>query len=480
VFGRHKLTVGGCLSSLLLLGTVMVISVPAAWGAVPPSNDDHANALVVQPPQSVRGTLVGATLEVANDVSACVSTNASVWYQFTAPPRGAVVVQLDAAGRMDGSVDLFRQVRSRLDPVDCSPTDAQGNATLDVEGLQPGASYAIRVGNQPGSVADEFVLRVLVPTAPPEPPGRHLPYVGVRNSVDRLLNSGDVYWTRMRAGRTMRLSLRTSQCTSLAVYGPGTRSFSDPPLRRFPCGGYGLFTATRSGQHFLVVTAGRSREPQPYKLRVARALLDDTAPGVLMHNHSEVTGTVNGGIDTRDLYRFDVTRRSALTLRLAGEPTLKLLRENGRGVGGGLIDRTIAAGRYFVAVEGSGRYTLRLDLRTITVAAMSFNGRHAASIRPGSSARLRLSVRPAVSGPSETSVERFDPVDGWQFVRAYRLRVSHGRSAVTFAPPSVGRYRARGMFLGSRSAAPAATRFAYLRVAGPLADRRTHTPQPPR
>jgi hypothetical protein len=100
-----------------------------------------------------------------------------------------------------------------------------------------------------------------------------------------------------------------------------------------------------------------------------------------MHNHSEVTGTVNGGIDTRDLYRFDVTRRSALTLRLAGEPTLKLLRENGRGVGGGLIDRTIAAGRYFVAVEGSGRYTLRLDLRTITVAAMSFNGRLAVRAR---------------------------------------------------------------------------------------------------
>jgi hypothetical protein len=334
--------------------------------------------------------------------------------------------------------------------------------------LEPGASYAIRVGNQPGSVADQFVLRVLVPTAPPEPPGRHLPYVGVRNSVDRLVNSGDVYWTRMSAGHTMRLSLSTRQCTSLTVYGPGTRSFSDPAVSRLPCGGYRLFTPTQSGRHFLVVGAGRTRGLQPYKLRVARALRDDTAPGVLLRNHATVRGAVNGGIDTRDLYRFAVARRSALTLTLAGSPALRLLRDDGRPVGGSLVDRAVAPGRYFVAVQGSGRYTLRLGLRTITVATVSFDGRHVASIGPSSIARLTLRVRPAVRGRTETSVERLDPVDGWQFLHTYRLRLSHGSSTVVFHPPSVGRYRARGTFLGSRSAAPDATRFAYLQVRRPL------------
>jgi len=452
---------------LLMVTASMVIAAPAAWGA-PPSNDDRGNASLLQLPRVVRGTLDEATLVAANDSSGCVETDASVWYRFTAPARGAVVVQLDAAGQMDAAVDLYRQVRSRLQPVGCSPTDARGNATLDLEGLEPGGDYAVRVGNQSGSAADAFVLRVLVPTAPPKPPGRHLPHVGVRNSVDRLLNSGDVYWTGMRAGRTMRLSLRTAGCTSLTVYGPGTRSFSDVPVRRLRCGGYGLFTPARSGRHFLVVSAGRSRDRQHYKLRTARALRDDTAPGVHVRNHSRTTGTVNGGIDSRDLYRFDVTRRSSLTLRLVGQPTMTLLRENGRRVNGTLTDRTVAAGRYFVAVEGSGRYTLRLGLRTVTVASMLFNGRRATTIGPGSSATLRLRVRPAVSGPGETLVERFDPVDGWQFLRTYRLRVTRGTSTVRFEPPSLGRYRARGSFLGTRLAAPDATSFAHLDVQRPL------------
>ncbi len=465
---RHTTATALCFSSLLMVTTALVTLAPAAWGA-PPTNDNRGSATSVQPPQVVRGTLVEATLEVANDASACVETDSSVWYRFTAPARGAIVVQLDAAGQMDASVDLFRQVRSRLDFVDCSPTDAQGNATLDLENLEPGADYAIRVGNQVGSVADAFALRVLVPTAPPEPPGRRLPYVGVRNSVDRLLNSGDVYWMRMRAGRTMRLSLRTEHCTSLAVYGPGTRSFSEPPLRRKPCGGYGVFTATRSGRHFLVVSAGRSRERQPYRLRVARALQDDTAPGLLVRNHSRVRGSVNGAIDSRDLYRFDVPRRSALTLRLSGAPALRLLKENGRRVLGELVDRPVSAGRYFLSVDGSGRYAFRLSLRTITVASISFNARHVSTTRPGAPARLRLRVRPAVTGPGEATVERFDPVSGWQFLRTYRLPVSKGRSMVVLRPGSVGRYRASGTFLGTRSAAPDATRFTYLRVQRPLA-----------
>jgi hypothetical protein len=459
-------SISGGLAFLLVLGALVVTS-SAAWAA-PPSNDDRGSALPVRAPVTVQGTLVEATLEQTNDASACADTDGSVWYTFTAPPRGDVVVEVDAAGQMDGTVDLFKQVRSRLDLVTCDSGDSRGDSTLDVEGLEPGADYAIRVGNQRGSVADDFTLRVLVPTPPPAPPGRHLPYAGVRSSVDRLVNPGDVYWVRMRAGRTMRLSLRADQCTSLTVYGPGTRTFAEEAVRRLPCGGYGLFTATRSGRHFLVVRAGRSRDRQPYRLRVARALRDDTTPGVLLRNHSRVRGSVNGGIDTRDLYRFDVPRRSALTLRLTGQPVMTLVREDGRRIRGDLVDRTMSAGRYYVAVDGSGRYLLALALRVITRATIAFNGHHSATIRPGSTARLRVRVRPAVSGSAEVSIERLDPIEGWQFLGSHRIRVSGGRATLRFRPHSIGRYRAHGSFLGTHIAAPDATRFTYLRVQRPL------------
>ena len=207
-----------------------------------------------------------------------------------------------------------------------------------------------------------------------------------------------------------------------------------------------------------MVQAGRGRGRQPYRLRVAPALRDDTTPGLLLRNHRRVRASVNGGIDTRDLYRFDVRRRSALTLRLSGQPSLTLVRESGRRVRGDLVDQRIAVGRYYVAVEGSGRYVLRLSLRAITRATLRFNGRYAATTRPGLTARLRMRVRPSVSGRAEATIERLDPIEGWQFLETRRFRVSEGRARLRFRPPSIGRYRAHGDFLGSRNAAPDATK----------------------
>jgi hypothetical protein len=456
------------MAALVVMGAT-VATAPSAWAA-PPTNDNRADATLVDPPQSLTGTLVEATLEPTSDASSCADTDGSVWYHFTAPNRGAIVIQLDAGGEMDATVDLYKQVRSKLTFVDCRAGDEQGNATLDEDGLQAGADYAIRVGNQTGSVADTFKLRVLVPTAPPSPPGRELPRKGVRDHVDRVLNPGDAYWTKMQAGRTMRLSLRTKHCTSLEVFGPGTRSFTDEqPLRRLPCGGFGLFTPTESGRHYLVVRAARDRDVQHYRLQVAPARADDTSPGVSIRNHVRVKGRVNGGLDTRDLYRFDVTRRSALTLRLSGAPELRLLRDDGSFVSSGsLIDRRVRAGRYFVEVSGAGRYTLRLSLRTITRATLLVNGRHVATMSPEKTARLTLHVRPRVVGPSLITVQRFDPVEGWQFLRDYHPKVTRGSATVTFHPPSVGRYRAFASYLGNRDAAPSDTGLARLLVQRPL------------
>ena len=72
------------VSVLLALG-VMARASPPAWAA-PPSNDDGESAQALQPPQTVTGTLVEATLEATNDYAVCDTVGASVWYRFTAPP----------------------------------------------------------------------------------------------------------------------------------------------------------------------------------------------------------------------------------------------------------------------------------------------------------------------------------------------------------------------------------------------------------
>jgi hypothetical protein len=457
------------LSSLVMFVLSAALVVPATMAsAAPPPNDTPATAIRMTPPQTVTGTLVDAGLDPVYG-SNCAESDTSVWYRFTAPNRGAIVIQLDSGGDMDATLDLYQRVRSKLDYADCAETDSKGIGTIDNDELEPGAEYAIRVGKQAGSVADSFQLRVLIPSPPPSPPGKELPAKGARGKVDRLVNAGDAYWMHLSAGRTMRLSLATKGCTSLSVYGPGTKSFDGSPVKRLRCGGYRLFTPSESGRHFFVVEAGRSRDVQSYRLQVAPAHRDDTTPGVFIRNNAKVHGHLNGHIDSTDLYRFDVTSRSTLSLSVSGGPDLRLVTDDGRRLGSGdFIDRTVRAGRYYVAAEGSGRYVLRRVSRTITHASLSFNGHHKAVTRPGATASLALHVRPDVAGRGVITVERLDPIDGWQFLHRYRVGVSAGRGTVSFHPPSIGHYRASAKYLGSHVAAPDDTGTSKLIVRSPL------------
>lgn len=457
--------------ALFVATASLLAAQPLSAAAAPPNNDDIAGAVTVDPPQTVTGTLVEATVKPTNDSSNCTGTDASVWYQFTAPARGAIIVQLDAGGDMDGAVDVFRKVRSRLEFLDCAKTDSHGLATVDNERLEPGAVYAIRVGKEVGSVADQFRLRVLIPAQPPQPPGTQLDKNGVRDKVDRLVDPGDAYWTRLRAGRSTRVNLASDSCTSLTVFPPGTKSFADEPLDRMGCGGYRLFTPDRSGRYMFLVQAGRSRDVQHYRLQVKAAGADDTTPGVFIRNHAKVRGAVNGGIDTVDLYRFDVTFRSQLALGVSGGPSLELRTNTGRQLASGSqIERVVKAGRYFVAVSGSGKYRLSRVSRVVTHAKIRFDGRRKAAVRPGEAVSVTLRVRPSVSGKGVITLWRNDPVAGWQFLRRYSPRVEQGRAKVMFTPPSVGRYRASGEFLRTRGSAASSTGLAKLSVRGPLVD----------
>lgn len=226
----------------------------------------------------------------------------------------------------------------------------------------------------------------------------------------------------------------------------------------------------------------RSRGPQRYHLDVAAAGLDDTLPGRRLGRRAR--GALRGGkIDVVDLYRFDIVRRSNVSLRLrTGSDNafdLLLLRQSGRSLecacgerGSVRSDRRLRPGRYYAAVRAdaasAGRYLLRRIVRTITATRITIDGARKAGSAPGRPVTIRASVRPRVGGPVTILVERFDPLFGFQFARRYRTRASGGTAAVSFRPPAIGRYRASAVFRGTRSAAPSESGFAGLLVAEPL------------
>ncbi len=433
--------------------------------AAPPANDDRAAAQRLSLPANASGTLVDATLEPESELfSSCADVDSSVWYRFTAPKSGNAVIELDAAGDLDAAVDVFKRERSEFTPVDCEKTRKDGTATLDLEDLE--GEYLVRVGKRRGSDPGDFRLRVAEPSPPAEAPGKALPGKGVRDSVDRLLNPSDIFNRRLRAGTPYRVSLSANGCTGITVTAPD----GDEVVSR-RCGGYELFTPERSGRYLFTVESGRRRGTQNYRLQTARARLDDTTPGVFIRNYAKVRGRVNGRLDSVDLYRFDVTRRSRLSLSVSGGPDLALLSEAGRRLDSGEdIERALSAGRYYVAVRGEGKYRLRRISRAITHSGTRFNDSTHATAGPGQTVSLALVVRPAVDGRGVITVERFDPLEGWQFLRRYQVRVSGGRGAVSFTPPSVGRYRARSEYLGSRSSSASSTGLARLRVIAPLSE----------
>lgn len=467
-----------------VLAVGLLLLAPAAAGAAPPDNDDRADAQRLQLPANVMGTTVEATVEPDEPFVACTANAAaSVWYTVTAASADRISLQLSAAGDLDASLDIFRRTRSQLTRIGCEATDEEGEAEQSFRPEKDGI-YLIRVSQRQGSVAGNFRLQVFAPQPQARAPGPRLPRRGADGAVDRVQNLDDAFSFFMREGRSYRINLASDGCVSLSIYPPGTRDFDgDSPVRRLRCGGYTLFTPGpgEGGRYSLRAEAG-GRGVLRYHLQAARAGADDTSPGDFVGNYARIRGALRGsGVDVVDLYRFDVVRRSNLRLDLStgGDFDLILTNDRGRRLGCGcgesgstFIEERVRSGRYFVAVRSRGgstaRYTLRRVSRAITSTGISINGERSATGRPGAAARIGVRVRPAVSGSVTIVIERFDPLEGWQFFRRVRTRVGAGSGGASFVPPAVGRYRARASFNGSRSAARSSTGFVYLLVAGPL------------
>jgi hypothetical protein len=466
--------------TIALLSGAVAAALPAAALAAPPSNDNRANAQVISLPANVDGTTVEATREANETESGCTTEGGTVWYRVNADQAGRVIVGLNANGDLDAVVDVFRARRSQLDFTDCEVTDDDGRAQLDFE-VERGEVYLIRVAPLENSVQDTFRLTVQLGEPAAEPPGRPLARKGSTGTLHGVLNPSDAYAFRMRAGVTYRLNLASSTCTNLLIYAPGTGDFDeDSPEKRTGCGGYTLFTPGpgETGVYSLLASAGPRRGDIRYRLSAGRAGQDDLSPGRLIRNRGRAKGSLNANrLDVRDLYRFDIERRSNVTLRLntGAEFFVVLLRPNGKRISSGAENDEIrlGRGRYYAQVRARrgarGSYTLRRISKTITRTGLTVNGRTRSTVAPGATAAVAVRVRPGSAGPVAITVERFDPVEGWQFLRTYRRRAgSTGDATVAFRAPSVGRWRFRAEYRGTRRASASTTGYAFLKAQTPI------------
>jgi hypothetical protein len=478
--------------------TKLAVMVLVAFGllasaaqAAPPANDDRGSAQALAVPSTVRGTTVDATAEAGEPFSCAALPANTVWYSIAPSAARDLVLELDAAGDLDAVVDVFRRTRSQLTPVTCGQTDRRGRLTLDFS--QPSnAELLVRVGQRENSASDAFSLRVVAPDEPERPPGRALGRSGASASVDRVANPDDAYAVSLSAGTTYRVHLVSRErCVSAALYPPGTRSFGGAsPVRGFDCEAYFIYTPGpgEGGRYSIQVRAPRSRRGAlPYHLQVARAGEDDTAPGAPLANDVRVRGSLRGsGADVLDLYRFDVRRPSILDLRLrtgSSSPfNLQLVGEGGRRIacacgdtGSQQIRLKLKPGRYFAAVRSrrgaDGRYSLSRLTRVITRTRALVNGERDADVRPGRTVAIGVRVAPGESGPVTVDVERFDPLAGWQFYTRFQRRAVDGTATIAFTPPTVGRWRVRATFDGTRTAAPSGPSVASFTVAEPLSQR---------
>ena len=467
----------------LSLGTVATAIgiglLPAAALAAPPPNDNRADAQQVALPSTTDGTTVEATQE-ANEPSGCSSPRGTVWYRVTPDRAGRVIVGLAANGDLDAVVDVYRVRRSQLTTVNCDTTDENGRASLSFP-VDEDETYLIRVAPVFNSVDDSFRLTVQLGEPDAQPPGAPLPRGGARGTLHRALNPSDAYSIELREGVSYRFNLASRSCTPLQIYPPGTEDFeSDRAVETLRCGGYTLYTPDEgeSGTYSLLARASSGRGSVPYRLTAGRAGADDTAPGRFIRNYQRVRGKLNGnGLDAVDLYRFDVERRSDLriALRTDDEFNLTVLRAGGKVLRRGTseVNRQVRPGRYFVLVRArsgaAGTYTLRRISRTITRTGITVEGQRQATMAPGGTATIAVNVAPGEPGPVKIRIERFDPVFGWQFYRVSRVRSgSDGDASLAFRPPSVGRYRMRASYLGTRAASPSQSGYAELRVRAPL------------
>lgn len=160
-------------------GNVCVeIQTAGAPATPPPSNDNCTNAVVLGIGQAcVNGTNRAATMQPTEPVpSRNARSRASVWYRFTAPANGSVLIENDAD---------FADVLTVYGGSNCSNlTEVGGNdygRTLALTGLTAGQTYYIQISGYFATVEGNFCVRI---TNPPPAPANEICTQAVSLVVD--------------------------------------------------------------------------------------------------------------------------------------------------------------------------------------------------------------------------------------------------------------------------------------------------------
>jgi hypothetical protein len=470
-------------SVLGLLIFVVLALVPAA-AAAPPPNDKRANAAELgEPPVIVSGNTTGSTRDATDPTSYCGPSDGTLWYKLSGAEPGRLVLRFTASGDLDAFVAVYKAVRSQLGLQRCAGTDPRGKAALSFN-VERDATYFIEVARLQNSADGDFQFRLFAPEPSSRPPGPPLPHRGVTSTVDPLVDFDDAWSFAMRPGVTYKVELAPARgtCVGLSFYRPRTHSFSTTrPIHSLGCGGYVTFTPGPGGRgrySLLVTASGTKAGAERYHLAASAVEADDTAPGTQLENLHTRRGSLNArGLDVVDLYRFDVATRSDVTLGLR-EPgsasfDLVLVGETGKRLGcecghdgSRRLTMKLPAGHYFAVVRARafshGRYALSLLVRQITTIAITFGSGQASPHQPVSAT---AHVAFATGGRIAFRIERFDPLMGWVFARRSEVRVdSAGSASASFVPPTIGRWRVRAFYAGTRTTSPSKSGFATLVV----------------
>ncbi|KOX30101.1 hypothetical protein ADK67_10155 [Saccharothrix sp. NRRL B-16348] len=131
--------------------------------ASPPANDDFDQAIEVVTPFTATQSVDEAT-EAADDPGYCATTK-SVWFTYTAPASGTVVVST-AGSNYDTTLSAFSGTRGSLAPIGCDDDSGGGTQSrLSVE-VTAGVRYHFKVAALSTPSSTSLILRATTPTAP--------------------------------------------------------------------------------------------------------------------------------------------------------------------------------------------------------------------------------------------------------------------------------------------------------------------------
>lgn len=405
---------------------------------------------------AVTGTTAGATVAKTDPSSPCDETvSATVWYSLADVPSRDVVLRLTAEPGLDAVIAVYRVRKGKLSAMECDTTDDDGVATIAFSGV---SGELVLVGQETASAAGAFTLQALVPQPEEVVPGRALHGVA-HASVEQYLNETDLWHVSLRPGTTYRISFivpKAEACPNAQLYGPGGPPSDARELQYLHCNAATSFTPgpDGGGRYLLLVDISEAAGRVPYRLQVAPAQPDDTAPGLKLLAGAWHAGRLDPtATDQLDMYRFVLGSRTDVTVEL-GRPSPRnvsvlLLRDTGNSIAAGRsIRRALNAGTYFAVVRarpGTPALGYRLLLRERGVSTLSEAGAglHEGHAALGSTVTLSATIGKPVGRVETLEIDRLDPIEGWLFLRTYRLPVVGATASFRWQLARVGIYRAR-------------------------------------